>query len=104
MGTSAIFNEGNGDAAMNLYNFKSSKLIMSDTRSASGYQTFAWHYNPANDNMGIFVHGEKAPMGWSDGSVSSMDARAVATEFKDNGGGNVFNYWKDGVKSSITIN
>ena len=108
LGTSGANNPtaDDGNININIYNFKGDRAIMVDSLSKNAQQSFEWRYESAADNMAIFPHGDKAPIGFSDGHAESMDAKAVGAEIKNNGGGNTFNYYKDTTlaKASVTTN
>ena len=108
LGTSAFSfpsGESNDCGMMNIYNMKTAKMIMADaTSSASGTQTFQWNVNGAATNMATFAHSDKNTIGWSDGHVESMDAKAVraaldADDYNDN-----FKYYISGAAATLAAN
>ena len=104
-GATKLYDEAK-EININIYNFKGDRAIMVDSLSKNAEQSFEWRYESAADNMAIFPHGDKAPVGFSDGHAESMDVKALAQEIKDNNGGNTFNYYKDTAltKASVTAN
>ena len=93
---------------INIYNFKGDRIIMADTFQGTKCQIFEWRWDSKVASMATFPHGDKAPMGFSDGHAESMDAKAVAQDFKDAIGSSVtFHYWKAasaGNETSVTAN
>ena len=83
------------DMNMNTIVFKNTKMMMIDSyNSTSKSQIFQWSpTGAAGSSMAAFAHSDKANVGWTDGHVESMDANAVKAEWKDNGGGDTFNYY-----------
>ena len=110
LGTSGAFEpyKEDGNIAINIYNFKNTKVIMSDSyTNGSKVQIFEWRWDASSANMALFPHGDKAPMGFSDGHAESMDAKSVAQELKD--GSNVasltFHYYNaSNAATSVTAN
>jgi prepilin-type processing-associated H-X9-DG protein len=85
--------------SLNIYDLKGSRMIMSDSyNSAINSQIFEWALT-GTGSMAAFIHGDKSVVGWSDGHVESMDAKAVANELKDVGNIATFNYYD----SSYTV-
>ena len=80
LGTSAFTTVAGDDddcGMLNIYNLKSSKMLMSDSRDGSGNPCFEWSLVEDIGNYAVFPHGDKNPIAWSDGHVESMDAKAV---------------------------
>ena len=76
--------------------------------NSSSIQHFEWRWNAKAANMSVFPHGDKAPIGFSDGHAESMGAKEVATNFKDVIGSSVtYHYYGSpsaGTETNITIN
>ncbi len=85
----------NNELKINLYDMAGPRMIMIDSyNTAISSQIFEWSpIGAAGNNLATFIHGDRANVGWSDGHVESMVAKAVETELKDVGGMTTFNYY-----------
>ena len=109
LGASGSTNDGSGNININIYNFKGDRMIMCDSfTNGSLIQIFEWRWDAKSANMALFPHGDKAPIGFSDGHAESMDAKAVAQNLKDViGAATTFHYHGAAAASSeksVTIN
>ncbi|MBQ9788121.1 MAG: type II secretion system protein [Lentisphaeria bacterium] len=104
LGTSAFtFPAGESDdcGMINIYNLKNAKMIMADSRSDSGTQ--CWEWRLSNLNCATFQHGERNNIGWSDGHVESMDAKAVRAALDDDDYNENFQYYVAGKTDLQTL-
>jgi prepilin-type N-terminal cleavage/methylation domain-containing protein/prepilin-type processing-associated H-X9-DG protein len=104
LGTSAFsFPAGESDdcGMMNLYNIKSAKMIMADCQSSDGKQCWEWRLRDAN--YATFQHGERNNIGWSDGHVESMDAKAVRAALDADDYNDTFQYYVAGKTGLQTL-
>ena len=111
LGSSGATDDGSGNININIYNFKGDRMIMSDTFTAAltpVTQICEWRWDSSTDNMAVFPHGDKAPIGFSDGHAESMGAKEVAQNFRDVIGSSVtFHYHSAAAansKTSVTAN
>ena len=105
LGTSAFtFPSGESDdcGMINLYNMKSAKMIMADTRGdTDGNQCWEWRLHTSN--CATFQHGERNNIGWSDGHVESMDAKAVRAALDADDYNETFQYYVAGKTGLQTL-
>ena len=109
LGTSGSTNDGSGNININIYNFKGDRMIMCDSfTNGSLVQIFEWRWDAKNANMAIFPHGDKAPIGFSDGHAESMSAKEVTQNLRDViGAATTFHYHQSAAASSetsVTVN
>ena len=110
LGTSGATNptSSDGNININIYNFKGERAIMADSFQGSKCQIFEWRWDTKATNMAVFPHGDKAPIGFSDGHAESMDAKALAQDLRDAiGAATTFHYYKSasaGSEGSVTVN
>jgi prepilin-type processing-associated H-X9-DG protein len=90
---------------MNIYNMKSAKMIMADSATAvDGNQIWQWSVNGAATNMATFIHSDKNTIGWSDGHVETMDAKAVRAALDADDYNNEFKYYISGKAETLAAN
>ena len=108
LGTSAMSfpsGESNDCGMMNIYNMKTAKMIMADSAiAAGGNQIWQWNVNGVATNLAAFIHSDKNTIGWSDGHVETMDAKAVraaldADDYNDN-----FKYYTSSAAATLAAN
>ena len=108
LGTTGANNPTSNDGNINIYNFKGERAIMVDSFQGTKCQIFEWRWDSSVDNMSVFPHGDKAPMGFSDGHAESMGAKDVAQNFRDVIGSAVTYHYHSAPaansKTSVTIN
>ena len=107
LGTSAMTfpaGESNDCGMMNIYNMKSSKMIMADAAKAvNSEQIWQWNLNGVGTNLAMFTHGGRNSIGWSDGHVDSMDPKAVRAALDDDDYNDAFAYYISGEAAAQSL-